>query len=238
MKRSIIILLVCLPFALSGQRTGFSVTGGVGTYELSELKNYHNELLERLPVDINAGNYFPPYSNFRLSLFREMANGVRYGLVYGYSTSGAHANYKDYSGYLNLDQTVTAYQLGISGSYNLLKSYFFNFYVYGDLRLGYIRDDVNLNILTSYYFDNSSLLLHAFSPMGELGFEVLFNLKKLSIGGEVGYLYDTGFKFNTGNANELEATIDLGPSEAIHSGMSGFRAGIKAILWLTPMDVE
>jgi len=220
---------------VTGQNSGISVTGGIGSFDMSELKSYQEQLTSRLPVEARGFNFFPNYTCIRINLFRQSSEKVRYGLSYGYSTTGAHSNYIDYSGILNLDQIITSYQLGVSGAYRLLQMNLsrttLEMMAYGDLRLGLVRDEVQMNITTDYYYESSRMILNAFTPVAEAGFDAMFRFTKVSLGISGGYLYDTGTRFKEGNSSSLNQTVSLRPTEELHSGLSGFRAGLKLILW-------
>lgn len=236
MKKIIYMILVtCVASPVFGQNSGVSVSAGIGSFHLSELKSYQEQLNSRLPVEATGFDFFPNYTSIRINLFRQPAEKVRYGITYGFSTTGAHSNYADYSGILNLDQNITSYQLGISGGYRLLQMNFtrttLEMMVYGDLRLGYVRDEVQMNINTDYYYENSRMILNAFTPLAEAGIDAMFRFTKVSLGISGGYLYDTGSKFKEGNSSSLNQTVSLRPTEELHSGLSGFRAGLKLILW-------
>ncbi|MDA3823266.1 MAG: hypothetical protein PF450_11755, partial [Bacteroidales bacterium] len=202
-KVSLFITLSLMLGVLNAQQTGVSITLGIGSYELQDLKNYQDNLIERLPLEVKGFSYYPPYTNVRLNLFKTLPSGLKYGLVYGYSTSGAHANYTDGSGYLNLDQNIVAHQLGASASYRLLYTNFIEVLTYGDLRLAYVRNIAEMNIVANNYFENNQIKLTAISPLAELGIETLLHLKKLSLGLEAGYLYDVGGKFKAGTQSRI-----------------------------------
>ena len=231
-----VVFFILITFALSnlaGQQSGISFTGGIGTYKLGDLKSYHNNLLTRLPVEAGAFSYFPPYTNLRINLYRQEESGIKYGLVYAFSGSGAHANYTDYSGYLNLDQEVSAYQLGASAGYRLLNIDFFitqfEIFAYSDIRLSYIRDKVMMNISTRYYSENNVLVLNTFSPGAELGLEALFSSGDISVGVEGGYYFDSGTKFRVGEQSNPASYVLLTPSGDLRTDLSGFRIGLKLI---------
>jgi|GEM_PF-2073112 len=235
MKR--ILLIIILAISLShakGQDSGFSITGGIGTYDLEALKSYHELLISRLPVEARGFNYFPPFTNVRMSLFRQHTKKMSYGLVYAFSTTGALANYTDYSGYLNLDQVVTAYQFGITASYRLLNIDFastrFDISAYGDLQLAYVRDEVSMVIGTDYYYENNRLVLRTISPLATAGLDAMVHFSKLSVGVEGGMLFDTGAEFNAGNASYPESAVSLSPPSELKSGMTGLRGGVKVII--------
>ncbi|MEX0982142.1 MAG: hypothetical protein WD577_12570 [Bacteroidales bacterium] len=234
MKKAVFFILFTFAAShLAGQQSGLSITGGIGTYELSDLKTYHNELLTRLPLEAGAFTYFPPFTNIRINLYRQELSGLKYGLVYAFSATGAHANYTDYSGYLNLDQEIAAYQFGASAGYRLLNVDFFitQFVIsaYGDLRLSYTRDKVMMNINTRHYYENNKLILNAFSPGAELGLEALFNVNTISVGVEGGYYFDAGTKFNAGEQSNPESYVSLLPPGELNTDMSGVRIGLKVV---------
>ena len=235
-KIAFIFIFVFSLGAAKGQFAGFSITGGMGTYDLSTLKTYHDALLPRMPVEVRGFDYFPPFTNIRITAFKQKTERLNYGLVFAYSATGAHANYTDYSGYLNFDQTISVYQLGITANYRLLNvdlgSTLFSVGGYGDLRLGYLRDKVFMNISTSYYYENNELLLSAVSPMAETGLEAMFHFSKVSLGLEGGLLYDTGAKLSEGNSSYSGTGVSLSPTNEVRSGMTGLRAGVKLILWM------
>lgn len=237
MKRiTITIIFIIFLVQAKGQGSGFSITGGIGTYDLAALKTYQEILISRLPVEARGFNSFPPFTSVRMNLFRQHTEKMRYGLVYAFSTTGTQANYTDYSGNLNLDQVVSAYQLGLSANYRLLNldpgSIRLDLSAYGDLRLGYVRDEISLTINTRYYFENNRLVLNTISPMAEAGLDAMIHFNKLSLGVEGGLLYDTGSKLSAGKASDPTSGISLSPPADVSSGMSGLRGGIKLILWI------
>jgi len=243
MKKIYCFLLVSVVCASGyGQFNGFSVTGGIGTFALSDLKTYQDALVSRLPFEARQFAYFPAYTNLRINLFKESSSGLEYGFVFAFSTTGTHANYTDYSGSLNLDQRVAAYQGGVSLSYPLLLSgnreKGFGLSAYGDLRLAFVRNNVSSVINTLYYFESNELNLSALSPMSELGLQALVHFNKISTGLEGGYLLDFNRKFSTGDQSAFDPSFSLRPSGDIRSGMSGFRIGLKVIFKILPTISE
>ncbi|MDF1571004.1 MAG: hypothetical protein P1P82_05245 [Bacteroidales bacterium] len=237
MKRITLIIILAISLSQAkGQDNGFSITGGIGTYDMEALKSYHELLISRLPVEARGFNYFPPFTNIRMNLFRQHTEKMRYGLVYAFSTTGALANYTDYSGYLNLDQVVTAYQFGITANYRILNMDFaatrFDISAYGDLQLAYVRDEVSMVIGTDYYYENNRLVLRTISPMAAAGLDAMFHFSKLAVGVEGGVLFDTGAKFNAGNASYSESAVSLTPPSELKTGMTGLRGGVKVIIWI------
>lgn len=243
MKKITLILVFSVALiSAHGQFNGFSISGGIGTYSMSGLSAYQDVLVARLPVEAKQFDYFPAYTNLRINLFKESGSGLNYGFVFAFSATGTHANYTDNSGALNLDQRVAAYQAGASVSYPLLVkgeiNKGFELMAYGDLRLGYVRNNVSSLVNTSYYFESNALNLSAVSPMTELGVQALFHFDKISAGLEGGYLLDLNSKFSAGDQSAYDPSFSLMPSGDVRSGMSGFRIGLKIIFWISPSFSE
>lgn len=232
MKKIVLLTIAASLFALAqAQQSGFSVTAGIGSYDLRELKQYQDELIAGMPVEVKGFSMFPPYSSFRLNLFKQNESGLKYCIVYAYSNTGAHANYSDYSGFLNLNQTIKAYQLGASASYRIFNRNYFDINGYGDLRLSHVRNEVNANITTSYFYENNTLILKANTPSVEIGLDAMYHFSKITVGMEGGYLYDMGAKFKAGESSVASPAVPIKPTGELHSGMSGFRVGLKFLLW-------
>lgn len=235
MKKSIqliLTLVIATAINVHAQQYGVSISGGMASFQPDELKDYHNELLLRAPVPVQGFNYFPPYSNIRLELFARELTGLKYGLTYVYNTTGAHGNYTDESGYLNIDQVLTANQVGATVGYMFWKTGHFGLGAYGDLRLGYIRDKVNATIITPYYQETNELKLNVFTPLAEAGLEAVLDFTGFSVGIEAGWLADPGLKFKEGTEYIMDPTISLAPGETLHSNISGWRTGIRLVRWL------
>ena len=233
MKRQFItILLLLTAFFAKSQDRGISATFGVGSYNMADLKLYQDELISRLPVEARGLSYFPTYSNLRINYFK-VTNRIKYGLVLAHNTTGAHANYSDPSGYLNLNQVVGVYQAGVSGSYRLVNVSGLELMAYGDFRLGYVRNEVTMSINTTYYFESTSQILSTVSPLLEGGLEVLYNFNNFAFGIEGGYLFDTGTKFKRGNLSSYGGTVSLAPGSDLKSELTGYRIGIKFLIWLS-----
>lgn len=233
---SIWLLSFCL-LQVHGQGFGVAVNGGIGTYNLDDLSAFQAELIPTLPVEVKQFADFPAFTNLEVTLFRKAKNNrIGYGLLYAFSTSGTHANYRDFSGYLNLDQRFEAYQLGIMGSYTLSDRYFENskleLAVLSNVRMAYNRNSVTAEINTSYYYESTRMLMRGISPAGFLGLNGNWKKNNVGIGIEGGYLLDAGTTLEIGEESAYESTIDLTPDREIRSNISGFRIGIKLQFWL------
>ncbi len=143
------------------------------------------------------------------------------------------ANYHDYSGYINLDQNVTAMQLGASFSYRILYLNYFEIKAFGDASLSYIKDEVDRYIITNYYYAVANRIkLRTVSPTLEAGMELMYNFTRMSFGVEGGYQVNflSKLKMKSDESYENEA---LYPDGDLNADISGIRVGVKFILWFT-----
>ncbi len=229
MKRLNTIILILLLGTISyAQESGFSFRIGIGTYQFNDMKLFQDEIIAISPVDAKGFTYFPPYTHFRLQVHKKNYTGIKYGVFYGYSATGAYATYADYSGTMNINQSISAFQLGTSLYYPLVFRNYFEISAYGSLMFSYTRDQITESISTYYYFEDLTVKLRSFSPSAEVGFEAIYHLLNYTLGIEAGYQYDVGGTFKIAKADTEDANLIL-PERAGHSNLSGVRLTAKII---------
>lgn len=101
-------LLCCVSLEAQGQ---FSVrlVPGVGTYQLSTLRDFHNQLSQdgAYPVPLTTTDLFPDLPNLEISFLKHKeAEKLVFGLTISMGQTGARSGYRDYSGSLSLDERV------------------------------------------------------------------------------------------------------------------------------------
>jgi hypothetical protein len=230
MRRFKLILIISIFAAnVQAQYTGASIAGGIGTYQLHDLKMFQDEIIAIAPVDAKGFTYFPPYTNIRMEVYRKNRMGLKYALTYSYSTTGAHANYRDYSGSMDIDQNVTAYQLGVSIYYPLLFKQYFEIFTYGRGMLGYTRNQITQFITAAQDFQTLDVRMRAISPSAEAGLEAIYHLTKYSFAIEAGYQYDLGGNLKVAE-NDIEAASLFIPDRQVKSNISGFRLAAKFVV--------
>ncbi|MEQ9437989.1 MAG: hypothetical protein RIG62_03035 [Cyclobacteriaceae bacterium] len=107
----ILWLLVALP-AL-GQYTSFRARVGYGSYDMSDLKLLHQDLMSIYNVPIKATSAFPAYYNWQIQFMNHSRDGLNgLGFVWGHVSTGGRLAYSDYSGELRSDQLVRAENIG------------------------------------------------------------------------------------------------------------------------------
>lgn len=237
MKKILLYLVIITWGAHShSQDMGLSFSGGIANYSMDELSLFQQELLTRLPKEAKQFADFPAFTHIEVAFIKKTAKNLRYGLVYAYSSTGSHANYQDFSGYLNLDQRTGAFQLGLFASYPLLaydfKASQLDLAASGKIRMAYIRNNVLSEINTAYYYESNKVIMSGVSPTVQLGLEGLWHRGNISLGLEGAYLLDAGAKLEFGDQTAFEPSVNLKTSDEIRSNLSGFRAGIKVIFWI------
>lgn len=234
MKRFRVILIIML-FAANthAQYYGFSVAGGIGTYQLNDLKLFQDEMIAIAPVQAKGLTYFPAFTQIRLEGLRKTMNGMKYGLSYSFSTTGAHANYSDNSGIMNIDQNISGHQLGIAIYIPLLSKKYLEILPYGRIMLGYTSNWVAREISIYQNFQNIGLRMNALSPAAELGLEALYHFHIYSFGIEAGYQYDVGGTMKIADINQEAADLILPPDRQVRSNISGLRIAAKIVMRFT-----
>ena len=236
MKKYLLITVMALLFSLNAQaqQRGFTLAGGISTMQLGELKSYQDLLIDRAPVEVKGLTYFPPFTHIRLGLFQRHNEQWKFAAHYSYTTSGAHGNYTDQSGYMDINQYLTTYQAGAAAYYSLFYKNFFEAMVYGQFLVGYSVNEVSRVVATNtYYYQENSLKMNTLHPLGEAGIELLYHLENYSFGLEGGYQYDLGGNFSV-RENSRYNSEPLNPAGDLKSDLSGFRVGVKFVLVFNP----
>lgn len=224
-------ILIILLFAanIQAQYSAASFAIGIGTYQLSDLKLFQDELIAIAPVAVKGFTYFPAFTHIRSEVFRKTRMGMKYGLSYSFSTTGAHANYRDYSGVININQEVTAHQLGAAIYYPLYSKEYFELLPFGRIMFGYASSLVRREISTLYEQQNIGVKMRAFSPSAEVGLEAIYHLKVYSFAIEGGYQYDVGGNLKVSD-NDSQAAGMILPDRQVRLNMSGLRIAAKIVL--------
>lgn len=230
LRTLIALLLLGASLPVLSQQRGFSVTGGISTFEAGELKQYQDMLLEAAPVDVKGFTYFPPHTNIRLRLFQRHREKWKFTAGYSYTSTGAHGNYTDQSGYMDINQYLTSYQLGAAAYYRLFYWNFIEAMGYANLAITYTDNEVNRVVSTNtYYYEENTLQMRAFHPVAEAGVELLYHLNNYSFGLEGGYQYDVGGTFKVRDNTRFNSD-PVEPQSDLKSNISGFRLGVKFVL--------
>ena len=226
-----ITLLVSVFTIVSAQRTGISVMLGGSTVKMDDMKYLMDIILESYPVEGAIITSFPPYFNGSVNVFRQFYPHLRAGAGYTYTSTGARANYSDYSGSISTDMFIVSHRLGLSLNYSLIGTDRLDLSLYGRLDANYSKSDITSSV---YVLDLSSISKYQYSsisPHGSVGLECLYKFKDSAIGIEGGYLVDLPGKLKDRETdNEL---LDPNDSQRVlTTDWTGWRIGIKGIIWI------
>lgn len=218
-------LFVYINCTLAKAQVEFGMESGIGSYNMKDLKELNNSILNDMPFDVKVVNDFPAFFYYRPSVFYG-THGYKFGLSLSWQSTGSRISGKDYTGEYKFDMNVKSYMpelfvslpiisrkiecslqgtVGISNSNLEIKEYFM------------VYDTLLTN--TSYKFKGHNVAL-------EPGFRIKYPIKKLTAGFYLGYqimLYSQTFYIdNPRNKLQNEKT-----KNDIKPNWSGFRMGIS-----------
>jgi hypothetical protein len=237
------ILLVCISLlwlgagtnGLHGQGWGVSATVGIGTYRMDDMKYLLDAIMETYPVEARVISSFPPYTNASAGFVKMIYPYLKVGAAYGYSTSGSKADYSDYSGSIKTTIIAASNRLGVFGTYTPLAGERLELSLQGRIDVNMTRMDVSSYLVASGYSSGIDNTYRSVSPQLSALAEVMYNFGKISLGLEGGYLVDNPGKLKgTGEGQDLTDPADN--RTVLTSDWTGWRAGIKGILWIDVPD--
>ena len=226
-----IALAVCVITEASAQKSGLSVSLGGASFKMEDMKYLMDNILDSYPAEGAIISSFPPYYSGSVNFIRQFYPHLRASAGYSFTSTGARANYTDYSGDIATDMSALSHRLGASVNYSLITSDRLDLSLYGRLDANYTTLDVTTRI---YVLGLSNTINHKYSsisPTGSSGLELLYKFKESAVGIEGGYLVDFPGKLkNRETGNDL---LDPNDSQRVlTSDWTGWRVGIKGVFWL------
>ena len=225
-----IALLVIVFTGVSAQRTGVSVMLGGAAVKMDDMKYLMDIILESYPVEGAIITSFPPYFSGSVNVLHQFYPHLRAGAGYTYTSTGARADYSDYSGSISTDMFIVSHRLGLSLNYSLIGTDRLDLSLYGRLDANYS----SMEIISTIYVSNSTSIgkytYGSISPNGSAGLEFLYKFKDSAIGIEGGYLVDLPGKLKD---RETDSEL-LDPNDSqrvLTTDWTGWRIGIKGIIW-------
>ena len=209
-----ILLICCSVFwlgsgtsALHAQEWGFFASAGIGSYRMDDMKYLLESIIETYPVEARVTSSFPPFTAASVGVVTRIYPQFKAGAAYGWATSGSKADYTDYSGSIRTTITAVSHRLGIFGTYTVLGGERLELSLQGRVDVNMTRMDVSSYLIASGY----------------------------SNGLEGGYLVDIPGKLK-GSGGGQDLTDPADSRTLLTSDWTGWRAGIKAIIWIGSPD--
>lgn len=227
----VVALAVCIFTGATAQKTGVSVSLGGATFQMDDMKYLMDIILISYPLEGEIISSFPPYFSGSVNILRQIYPHLRVDAGYTYTTTGARANYTDYSGTIYTDMIAVSHRLGASVNYSLIGSDHLNLSLYGRLDANFTNLDITSSINVLSLSSTTHNKYNSISPNGSVGLEFLYTFKESAIGIEGGYLVDLPGKLkNRETGNKLLDPNDR--QRVLTSDWTGWRVGIKGIIWI------
>lgn len=224
-------LLLGASSTLVGQSFGLTISGGLASSRMNDMKYLQEHILSTYPVPGKITSSFPPFTSVTISGFKQLYDHIRVGGAYSYTTTGGKSSYADYSGNISNEITAMSHRLGAYISYRVLGGNRLDLSLNG-------RMDANITSLTiqSYYeiytyYNGVSNNYRSISPSASVEAELMYNLKGFSLGMNAGYLADlAGELKDVESGNALLDPND--PERTLVSDWTGWYIQLKAQIWL------
>ena len=214
-----------------GQGGGFILAAGGASFRMNDMKYLQEHILSSYPVEGKITSSFPPFTNASLTVFKQLYDHIRLGGTYSYSTTGGKSSYADYSGSIYTEMNAISHRLGAYLSYIVLGGDRLDLSLNGHLDANF----TNLTIQSYYtiynFTDGLSNKYRSISPSVSVGGELMYKLKKISLGLEAGYLVD--LKGDLKDTDEGDPLLDPNDtSRVLSSDWTGWYAQLKVLIAL------
>ncbi len=215
----------------NAQNTGVSVTVGGATFRMDDMKYLQDYILESYPVEGKITSSFPPYFTVSAGVVRQLYYNIRFGGLYGYSTTGGRSNYTDYSGKISTDMNAVSHRLGAFINYTFLENDRLDLSLFGRLDINVTEMTISSSVTILNFPSGISNEYRSIGPAGSAGLELLYKFKDAAIGIEGGYLVDMPGKLTDKDTGD-EILDPNDRQRKLTADWTGWRLGIKGIYWL------
>jgi len=224
------MLLVSAQHSLA-QDGGISIAAGAASFRMGDMKYLQEHILSTYPVEGKITSSFPPFTAASITVFKQLYDHIRVGGRYNYSTTGAKSSYADYSGDIYTEFNAVSHRLGAYLSYLVLGGDRIDLSLNGSLDANYTSMTIQSYYTIFSYSDGLSNKYRSISPSIAVGGELMYKLKKLSLGMEAGYLVDLkGNLKDTSDGDPLLDPKDL--DRVLSSDWTGWYLQLKTLIWL------
>ena len=236
MRKRISYMIVLAMLLVSAQHSlaqdgGISIAAGAASFRMGDMKYLQEHILSTYPVEGKITSSFPPFTTASFTVFKQLYDHIRVGGRYNYSTTGAKSSYADYSGDIYTEFNAVSHRLGAYLSYLVLGGDRIELSLNGSLDANYTSMTIQSYYTIFNYSDGLSNKYRSISPSIAVGGELMYKLKKLSLGMEAGYLVDLkGNLKDTSDGDPLLDPNDL--DRVLSSDWTGWYLQLKTLIWL------
>jgi len=223
-----------LSVSLSGlwaQNLGITLSAGLASQRMDDLKYLQEYILGTYPVEGKITSSFPPFTNVSLNLVKEWYDYLHFGGGYTFSATGGKSSYSDRTGSILTEMGLTSHRLGAFVSYSIWQREFIDVALHGrvDLNLTILEIESGINVLgliNRIYNQYRSL-----GPSVTGGVEIMYKFENFSLGLHGAYLVD--IPGNLRNADSDDQLSDPNDRESLLTAdWTGWQLGIKTRIWL------
>ncbi|MHB9140988.1 MAG: hypothetical protein ACYC25_03840 [Paludibacter sp.] len=192
MKRKLLYLIALFQIInIEAQNIKYGFELGFGTYQMSDLKTYMNDLIQDNVLQPKVVTYFPAYLYFQpsISFCRQSYN---WGFNVGLMSTGARASIRDYSGEYRYDNKAVGFAPTFFEESLFYKKGKLSLYLHADV--GLLYSNVQLSeyfMVNTQVYSNESIKLMSFGLFAKPVVKAIYPINdKLNIELNIGYHFD------------------------------------------------
>jgi len=149
-KYLFIYLATTISLESNAQKTKIFFSPGFGSYQMSDLKELHQDIISQVPLELTVVDDFPSNWNFEGGMSFPLLEGKHNtGFFLNYQSTGSRSGIMDYSGYYKVDMLVNS--IGVGAFYSIMLKKFSWFETHLKAKINYemtnfdVIEDVKIN---------------------------------------------------------------------------------------------
>jgi hypothetical protein len=233
MKIRLIYLLLSVNFVFlfythgKAQQSGFELEYGIGSYNMSNLKELNGYIQQNLGFHTEVTANFPVYPYFRASAFMNV-KGNQVGLAYSFYSTGSRISASDYSGEYRFENLLNAYVPGIFITTPFTQKG--KLHIEGRLEGGAIFSKMENNEYFRLYdtvYINSTNKFKSINVYLEPGIRLRYPVYHFICGFYAGYMIQFGKQGFYINDRKNSQVLNPATQSVLKPGWDGFRINIS-----------
>lgn len=224
--RIIASMLLIIALNLQAQNIKLGFETGIGTYQMTVLKSYMIDAVEKNVLKPHIVTNFPAYLYFQpsISYSKDMHT---WGFNITFVSTGARASIRDYSGEYRYDNKVVGYAPALFEEVTLFQKQKLSILLRADV--GVIYTDFQFNeyfqVNESVYINESEELM-SLNLFAKPGLKAIYKLtEEISIEANIGYHFDL-FRGTLAEPTDPINYLKFGRQKGVEIQWDGIRAGL------------